>query len=199
VLARTGYTRAFAEKIAAMAKDLTGRDDAWSLLAVDADLLADRLDFHGFQRRRLKLHISQMQEAKDTLLTPEAYVRVVLANEAATVAAMNRAEQVELRVQDWVHRGTQGTPRAPAPPRATAPPSAPTRAELVNSNEFLRATIELLEELVRKLEADKLIMWQEGVLDATLKLRRIQELEREKNRRIEDLERENERLSQHLQ
>ena len=111
VLARTGYTREFAEKIAAMAKDLTGRDDVWSLLAVDADLLADRLDFHGFQRRLLKQHISQMQEAKDALLTPEEYVRVVLANEEATVAVMNRAEQVQERVQGWLHRGTQRTAR----------------------------------------------------------------------------------------
>jgi hypothetical protein len=130
VLARTGYTREFAEKIAAMAKDLTGRDDPWSLLAVDADLLADRLDFHGFQRRRLKQQISEMQQAKDALLTPEEYVRVVRANEDATVAAMDReatnraameraanraaadrAEQAQERVQGWLHRGTQGTAR----------------------------------------------------------------------------------------
>jgi hypothetical protein len=126
VLARTGYTREFAEKIAVMAKDLTGRDDAWSLLAVDADLLADRLDFHGFQRRRLKEQISEMQQAKDALLTPEEYVRVVRANEDATVAAMDRAatnraamdraatdraEQAQERVQGWLHRGTQRTAR----------------------------------------------------------------------------------------
>jgi uncharacterized small protein (DUF1192 family) len=91
---------------------------------------------------------------------------------------------------------------APAPPSTAAPPTAgvnstppPTRADLVNSIEFARATIEVLEERVHKLEAEKRIMRQEHYQDATLKLRRIQELDR----RVEDLERENERLSQHLQ
>jgi hypothetical protein len=50
VLARTGYTRKFAEKIAAMAKDLTGRDDAWCLLAADA---VDRSSFYCSYRNKI--------------------------------------------------------------------------------------------------------------------------------------------------
>ncbi len=84
----------------------------------------------------------------------------------------------------------------------------PSPADLVNSNELLRATIEVLEERVQRAEMDKRILevLEVGVKklehdkqilreENTQKLRRIQELDR----RIADLERENERLSQHLQ
>ncbi len=90
----------------------------------------------------------------------------------------------------------------------TDPSDPPSPAELLNSNELLRATIEVLEERVQRAEMDKRILevledavkkleQDKRILreEATLKLRRIQELDR----RIEDLERENERLSQHLQ
>ncbi len=88
----TGYTRKYAEKIAAVVRELTGSNDAWSLLNVNADLVADKLKYSSFQRRLLKKKVSNMRDARAEGRTPEEYVRVI----------EQRVQQQE-RIRNWIH------------------------------------------------------------------------------------------------
>jgi hypothetical protein len=71
-----GFTYQFAEKIALETVVMTGSNDAFSLLAMDADDMADRLALPRIQKMQLEKAITALKRGVKTGQTLEEIVRV---------------------------------------------------------------------------------------------------------------------------
>jgi hypothetical protein len=79
LLRGVGYSREWARDISERVYLLTGYNDTKAILTVDAGVLADALNFSGFQRRRLLWRISEYQEAVNAGQTDQQYINHVRA------------------------------------------------------------------------------------------------------------------------